>query len=99
MNFLGSARCGRWRHGVHAHDHVVPRPQCRGDAGGHGGRHLQGLVDPDEIIMDEVDRQGVDVVLDPLAEGVGQAREAAQRHSDRQIVALDHRGRDVRWIG
>jgi hypothetical protein len=48
--------------------------------------------------MDGLDGGRVDMVLDPLAERVGEPREAAYRHVDGQIMALDHRGRDVRWI-
>jgi len=61
-----------------------------GDPRGHRRRDLQCLVNPDEIIMDGLDGDRVDMVLDPLAERVGEPREAAYRHANRQIVALDH---------
>jgi hypothetical protein len=37
-----------------------------------------------------LDGDRVDMVLDPLAERVGEPREAAYRHVDGQIMALDH---------
>ena len=47
-------------------------------------------MNPDEVVMDGLDGDRVDMVLDPLAERVGEPREAAYRHVDGQIMALDH---------
>jgi len=69
------------------------------DAGGHGGRNPQRLMDADEVVMHYVDGEGVDMVLDLLAEGVRQAGKAPERHADREIVPLDHRCRDMVPIG
>ena len=44
---------------------------------------------PDEVVEHEVERQRVNVVLELLAEGVRQAREAAVLHADRKVRALN----------
>ena len=50
-----------------------PRPEVIGDAGGHGWGDFQRLVDTDEVVVDEVDCQGIDVVFDTFAEGIREA--------------------------
>lgn len=53
-------------------------------------------MDAAEVIEYEVQRDGVRVVLDLLAERVGQSRESTNRHSHRNVLALDVAGRDLR---
>lgn len=47
-------------------------------------------MNPDEIVVDRLDSERVDMVFEPLAETVGETGKPAQRHPDREIVALDH---------
>ena len=51
------------------HD-IFHRPELISDARSHGRRQAQGLMDADEILMHEVDRQPVNMVLDFLGECV-----------------------------
>ena len=74
-------------------------PQRLAHASRHRWRHLQRLVDADEIVEGEIERQGVDVVLEFLAEGVGEPREPAVLHPDREIGALDVGRGNVARIG
>lgn len=70
-------------------------PEPRIDASRHRGRRSQGLVDADEIVVQEVNRERMAKILDLLGEGIRQARESALLHSDGQILAFDVAGRDV----
>src|SRR5438552_2996331 len=66
-----------------------------GETSSHRGRHFQGLMDPAEVIVHEVEREGVLKVLHLLAEGVGQAGKSAHPHSHCQVLPLDVAGRNV----
>ena len=46
-------------------------------------------MDAPEVVVHEVQRDGVRVVLDLLAKAIGQAREAPHGHPHRQVLALD----------
>ena len=50
-------------------------------------RHLQGLIDPHEVVPDGVQGDHVAVVLELLATGVGQARVAAHVQPHRELGA------------
>ena len=41
-----------------------------------------------EIIVHEVDRQGMDMVLDFLAKGIGQPSEPSHTHPHAEVLAL-----------
>jgi len=62
------------------------------NAGFHGWRDVQRLMHAPEVVIHEVQRHGVRVVLDLLAETVGQPREAAHAHAHRQVGTLDIAG-------
>ena|ERR1039458_5299166 len=48
---------------MHAGYDLLARPEVIGDAGGDGWGDLQRLVDTDEVVVDEVDRERIE---DPL---------------------------------
>ena len=52
-------------------------------------------MNPHEIVPDGVQGEGMPVVLQFLAEGVGQPGKPAARHSGREVMPLDIRGRDI----
>jgi len=58
----------------------------------HGWRHPQRLVNPTEVVVHEVQRDGSAVILDLLGEGVGQAGEPTHGHPHGQVLALDVAG-------
>jgi hypothetical protein len=70
-----------------------------GQASFHRWRHAQALVYPTEIIIREVQSASCFVVVQLLAESVGQAREAADCHANREILPLDVAGGDVARVG
>ena len=55
-------------------------------------------MNPDKVVVHVVDRQRRDVVFNLSRECVRQSCEAANLHSERQILALDRAGRDVLWV-
>lgn len=59
------------------------------DSSIHRGSDAQALVNPQEVVMHEVNRNRVEVVLDFLTEAVRQAREPAHLHSHGEVLALD----------
>ena len=59
------------------------------DTSGHRRGDAKRLVDLAEVVGHEVKRDGVGVIRDLLAEGVGQAREPAHAHPHREVLALD----------
>ena len=69
------------------------------DPGFQRGRHSQGHVPTNEIIVEEMQRDGVFVVLDFLAESVRQSGEPSHSHSHRQVLAFDERRVDMVLIG
>ena len=54
---------GRRIAGVQQRHHVLHAPQFVRDAGRHGGRDAQALVDADKVVEQKVERLGVVVVL------------------------------------
>lgn len=62
---------------IHHRNCVFPAPQFVGETGSHGRSDAQRLMDADEIVIDEIERQSVAMVVELLREGVGEAREAA----------------------
>ena len=52
-----------------------------------------------EIVVHEVEGKGEGVILQLLAEGVGQPREATHRHAHRQVVPLGVAGGDGLRVG
>jgi hypothetical protein len=67
--------------------------------GGHRWRALDGLVQPDEVVMREMQRNRRAMVLNLLGERIGQPREPADAHAHRQVLPLDQAGRDMLGIG
>ena len=55
-------------------------------------------MDSREVVVHEVQGDGVGVVLYFLAEGVGQPREPTHLHSHREVLALDIARRHVLWV-
>jgi hypothetical protein len=54
----------------------------------HCGGNAQRLVNPAEIVVHEVERDGGLMVLDFLGERIGQASESAHRHAHCQVLTL-----------
>ena len=75
------------------------RPQPIGDASRHSGRHAQGLMPTNEVVEYKIERQRMAVVVDLLAERIGQPREPTHAHPHRQIVPLRVARADVFRIG
>jgi hypothetical protein len=69
------------------------------DASGRGRGAADRGMQPDEVIMSEVQRHGRPVVFDLLAEPVGEPREPAHGHPHGQVLPLDQAGRDMVLIG
>lgn len=74
-------------------------PDVIGNTCFHSRSDAQRLVDTAEVIEREPQRNGSPVVLPFFAEGIRQAREAADSHSETQVAALDNRRADALWIG
>jgi hypothetical protein len=58
--------------GLNKRSNVRNFPKAISNSSGHCGRHPQFLVYADEIVIHEVERHGISVVLNLLAEGVRQ---------------------------
>lgn len=56
------------------------------------------LMNLAEVVIHEMERNGMSVILDLLAEGVRQPSEAAHVHPHGQVLALDVTGRDMTGI-
>ena len=61
----------------------------------HSRGDSQGLVYPAEIVMHEVQGDGVLVVLQLLGEGIGQPGKPAAAHAQGEVLALNVAGGDV----
>lgn len=72
----------------HQHD-VFHAPQKICDARFHRWSGLDGLVNPHEVVDHEVEADRMHVVLQLLAESVGQSSEAAHSHPHAQVRALN----------
>lgn len=69
-------------------DQFLNRPRMLLESGFHPWRDAQRLMNPAEVVVHEVQGDGVRVVLRLLAESVRQPREAAHRHTHREVLAL-----------
>ena len=49
-------------------------------------------MDAREVVMHEMQRDGMFQILDLLREGIGQAREAAILHADSEVLPFDVAG-------
>lgn len=78
---------------------VLDPPQPIRHTRGHRRSHPKALVNPNKVVVHGVNRNGRNVILDFLTEGVRQAREAAHRHPHREILALHIAGRNMCRIG
>lgn len=63
-----------------------------GHFGSHGRSRFDRLVNPAEVVVHEMQRDGVAVIFNLFAEGVRQPRESADAHSHRQVLAFDQAG-------
>ena len=70
-------------------DHLSQRPYRSRNSSGHRRSHSQSLVNPAEVVPNEIQRQGRSEVFPFFREGVGQARKSANLHSHREILALN----------
>ena len=70
------------------------RPNMVGDTGFHRGRNAQGLVNPAEVVMHEMNRGGVLVVLQLLAECVGETRKSSVAHAEGEVLPFNMTGGD-----
>ena len=59
----------------------------------HRWRHAQGLKNLAEVVVREMQRDGVFVFFDFLAKAIRQARETAQVHPHRQVLTFHERSR------
>ena len=65
----------------------------------HGWRDAQGLVQPDQIVVSKVQRDGRLQVFRLLAESIGQAGKPAHGHTHRQVLTLNMAGTDMGLVG
>jgi hypothetical protein len=65
------------------------------EASFHRRRNAQCLMHPAEIVIGAVDGNHVAVILKLLREGIGQAREAPDAHSQVQILPFYVTGQDM----
>ena len=65
----------------------------------HRGSNAERLMDPRKVVIHVVERHGVYVVLNLLAERIRQASKPAHTHSHREILALDIAGGNMLRIG
>jgi len=56
-------------------------------------------MNPDEVVVHAVDRQGCQMVFDLLGERIGESRKAAVMHSQGKVLPFDIAGADVLRIG
>ena len=68
------------------------RPNVVCDSKCHGGRDAQSFVDTAKIVMGDIQPDRRCMVVRSLAEPIRQSREAARRHSQGQILALNVAG-------
>lgn len=82
------------RFGQERHDffHV---PNVVSDSSFHCRGNAQSLMNAAEVVVHEVERDGRDMVLNLLAECVGQPCETAHLHPHREVLPLDKAGGDV----
>jgi hypothetical protein len=80
-------------------DDFFQSPNVVGDSRFHRGRDAQGLVNPAEIVVHEVNRGMVFVVVQLLAKGVGQPREAAVAHAECEVLAFNVAGGHKQAVG
>ncbi len=65
----------------------------------HRRRHAQTLVNPAEVVVHVMERNGVLQILDLFGERISQSSKPAHTHSHRQILALCVAGRNVVVVG
>lgn len=70
----------------------LKRPNMIADSAFHRRSYSQGLVNPPEVVMHEVQTNGALKVEHLFAESVGQPGEAVHAHAHGQILALGMRG-------
>lgn len=91
---LSSSRLSGFNKG----DNVTDLPKLVGHARGHGWAHPQLRMEPQEIIIHEVQRHGVGVVLDLLRERICEPGEPAHVHPHREVLPLYVGRGDVRVV-
>ena len=69
-------------------DHLFQRPHMICHTCRHCGGHTQRLVNAAEVVVHEVQTDCMHVVLDFLAEAIGQPSESPHVHAHRQVLAL-----------
>src|SRR4051812_28715718 len=84
MTYQGCSLAGEPRHlqVIDQPDDIFHRPQPIRHASGHRGSDAKRLMDADEVVEHEVERQRVVVVFELLRERVGEPGEAAKDHAD-----------------
>ena len=68
------------------------------DSGFHCWSDAQGLVNPAEIVVHEVERNSPSQIVRLLRKCVCQARESSHLHSHREVLSLDIACGNVAWI-
>src|ERR1035437_3028522 len=76
-------------------DDLAQLPDVVRDARFHGRGDPESLVNPAEVVVHEVERDGRFEVLDLLREGVREPREPPHAHPHREVLELDVRRGDV----
>ena len=67
----------------------MDRPNMLTDARFHRRSDAQGLVNPHEVVVHMEQRDHGNVIIELLAKGIRQAREASHVHPHVQVLALD----------
>jgi hypothetical protein len=78
---------------------VLHRPQSLFNPRRYRRRHVERLVDPDEIVPNCIERDHVRVIFELLAEGIRKHSETAHRHPHRWVRPLDVTRADVLRVG
>ena len=69
------------------------------NAGLHGWCHSQCLMNPAEVVVHEVDGHGVGLVINLLAEPIGEPSHSSHAHPHSEILALHKTRGNLCYIG
>jgi len=80
-------------------DNFGNRPHMLTNTSFHCRSNTERLMHANKVVVHLVERDGMNVILDSLAERIRQASEPPHLHAHGQVLALDVTRRNVRGIG